>query len=80
MCAAYSRQSPAGGPALNPAAPRPAQEQLADRLEWVSQMRALFSPAGVQNADGTINQEFFKPKQIVIQTGAPRCLDFAEWR
>ena len=40
---------------------------LAEKIAWASSMRQQFSPAGMCNADGSINQDFFKPKKIIIQ-------------
>ena len=37
----------------------------ADQLEWVKFMRRKFSPQEMLNADGQINQEFFKPTQVI---------------
>eukprot|EP00775_Hariotina_reticulata_P005357 gene5357-5593_t len=34
-------------------------------MEHVLQMRRLFSPPGSVNADGSINQEFFRPKKVL---------------
>jgi hypothetical protein len=66
--AAYSRS--ALPPTTDPA--EPSTRETDSRLNWVSEMRALFSPRGVQNEDGSINQEFFKPRQIIIQIGTLR--------
>jgi hypothetical protein len=38
-----------------------------EKVSWTKEMRKRFSPDGVCNADGSINQEFFKPKRIIIQ-------------
>ncbi|EFJ46448.1 hypothetical protein VOLCADRAFT_105588 [Volvox carteri f. nagariensis] len=42
-----------------------------DRLQYVIEMRRRYSPPGMVNSDGSINQEFFKPKRIVVLQ--PRC-------
>lgn len=44
----------------------------ASRDEWARQMRLRFSPKGMCDADGAIQQDFFKP------TGASLCLDEPE--
>jgi hypothetical protein len=36
-----------------------------DRIKYAAEMRRLFSPAGMVNADGSINQEFFRPKRVI---------------
>lgn len=41
--------------------------QLAERLAWVRQMRGAFSPEGICRPDGQIDQDFFKPKNIIIR-------------
>lgn len=38
----------------------------AEKIDWVIEMRRKFSPEGMLNEDGTINQDFFKPKRVVI--------------
>lgn len=38
-----------------------------DKVAWGNSMRRQFSPPGVSLEDGSINQEFFKPKRIIIQ-------------
>eukprot|EP00889_Picochlorum_renovo_P002437 jgi/Picre1/29467/NNA_004855.t1 len=39
----------------------------AAKIAWGNEMRRQFSPAGVSLEDGSINQDFFKPKKIIIQ-------------
>ena len=39
------------------------QAEKAERLQWVHDMRNAFSPAAMLAEDGSINQEFFKPKK-----------------
>lgn len=41
--------------------------QLAERLAWVRQMRAAFSPEGMCLPNGEIDQDFFKPRNIIIR-------------
>ncbi|PSC74381.1 hypothetical protein C2E20_2190 [Micractinium conductrix] len=41
--------------------------QLAERRAWVHHMRAAFSPEGMCRPDGEIDQDFFKPKNIIIR-------------
>jgi hypothetical protein len=36
-----------------------------DRIKYAADMRRLFSPAGMVDADGSINQEFFRPKRVI---------------
>lgn len=43
------------------------QQQLNARLEWVRDMRGRFSPEGMCGLDGEVNQDYFKPKAIVIR-------------
>lgn len=38
-----------------------------DKVSWTKEMRKRYSPDGVCTADGSINQDFFKPKRIIIQ-------------
>jgi len=38
-----------------------------EKIEWSKMMRQQFSPEGMCNEDGSINQNFFKPKKIIIQ-------------
>lgn len=40
---------------------------LAEKAAWAANMRKMFSPEGMCNEDGSINQDFFKPKKIIIQ-------------
>ncbi len=35
------------------------------RLQYVIDMRRRFSPPGMLHPDGSINQDFFKPKRVV---------------
>eukprot|EP00884_Botryococcus_braunii_P004742 jgi/Botrbrau1/14269/Bobra.0368s0002.1 len=42
------------------------QEQKDKRDVWVRDLRQLFSPPGMLNDDGSINQQFFKPKQVFL--------------
>lgn len=42
------------------------------RVEWAKQMRLKFGPSGMLEADGTINQQFFRPKQVVIMNDAKK--------
>ncbi|PNH06432.1 hypothetical protein TSOC_007217 [Tetrabaena socialis] len=44
----------------------------ADRLEFVREMRRRFSPKAMLKDDGSIDQDFFKPRRVVlVQAGAP---------
>ncbi|KAK9828761.1 hypothetical protein WJX72_001961 [[Myrmecia] bisecta] len=36
------------------------------RLDWVRSMRRQFSPLEMLNPDGSIHQDFFKPKRVVL--------------
>ncbi|KAG2486117.1 hypothetical protein HYH03_015212 [Edaphochlamys debaryana] len=38
----------------------------AERLQYVIDMRRKFSPPGMLNPDGSINQDFFKPRRVVL--------------
>jgi hypothetical protein len=38
-----------------------------DKIAWGNEMRRRFSPKGVSLEDGSINQDYFKPKRIIIQ-------------
>jgi len=42
-------------------------QQLEEKVAWGNSMRRQFSPQGVSLEDGSINQDFFKPKRIIIQ-------------
>lgn len=44
----------------------PSTSAPADRVQWAASMRQRFSPAGMQNPDGSINQDFFKPKRVLL--------------
>ncbi|EFN55627.1 hypothetical protein CHLNCDRAFT_133791 [Chlorella variabilis] len=57
----------AEGPQQHAAPPHGNQQEAADRLEWVKQMRSAFSPEGMCKADGEVDQDFFKPKNIIIR-------------
>lgn len=35
-------------------------------MDWVIAMRRQFSPAGMLAEDGSINQTFFRPKQVLL--------------
>lgn len=37
------------------------------KINWANEMRLQFSPKGMCRDDGGINQDFFKPKRIIIQ-------------
>ena len=39
----------------------------AEKIAWSNKMRLQFSPEGMCHPDGSINQDFFKPKKIIIQ-------------
>ncbi|GFR52356.1 hypothetical protein Agub_g14900 [Astrephomene gubernaculifera] len=39
---------------------------LAERQQYVIDMRRRFSPPSMLSPDGSINQDFFKPKRIVV--------------
>lgn len=45
------------------------------RMEWVHNMRRMFSPADMIAEDGSILQDFFKPKQVMPtdRHAAPAC-------
>ena len=45
----------------------PLPDHKKQRQEWAAAMRQLFSPPEMNNKDGTINQDFFKPKKVVLQ-------------
>jgi len=38
------------------------------RVEWANKMRQLVSPAEALNEDGSLNQDFFKPKKVLFVT------------
>ncbi|DBB09808.1 hypothetical protein WJX82_006732 [Trebouxia sp. C0006] len=42
------------------------QAEKTERLQWVHDMRAAFSPAAMLTEEGSINQEFFKPTKVVM--------------
>ncbi|KAI7846094.1 hypothetical protein COHA_000355 [Chlorella ohadii] len=54
-----------------PPAPQEQQEQgdaaLQERIAWAARMRQQFSPEGMCRPDGSIDQDFFKPKHIIIR-------------
>ena len=35
-------------------------------MQWVKDMRKLLSPPEMINEDGTVNQDFFKPKKVFL--------------
>jgi hypothetical protein len=52
--------------AVEQALPNPQQLQLQqEQIEYATRMRQLFSPPGMLHADGSINQDFFRPKKVV---------------
>ena len=44
-----------------------AEDIMAEKIAWAAKMRQLLSPEGMCHEDGSINQDFFKPKKIIIQ-------------
>lgn len=38
-----------------------------ERVAWAAAMRTKLSPQDMLNEDGAINQEFFKPKKVVLK-------------
>lgn len=54
-----------------PAAPGSADAVRAERVAWAAAMRKLLSPPGAVAPDGSLVQEFFKPKQARA-TAAPQ--------
>jgi len=46
-----------------PQAPEAAKQTDQQRQEWAAGMRRLFSPASMLNEDGSINQDYFKPRR-----------------
>ena len=46
---------------------QPPPPSMEERLAWVQGMRAQFSPQGMCLPSGEIDQDFFKPKNIVIR-------------
>ncbi|PRW58017.1 hypothetical protein C2E21_3709 [Chlorella sorokiniana] len=40
---------------------------LQERIAWAARMRQQFSPEGMCHPDGSIDQDFFKPKHIIIR-------------
>lgn len=44
---------------------KPQQQPDQERIEYATQMRQLFSPPGMLHQDGSIIQEFFRPKKVV---------------
>ena len=58
-------------PAHSPSAPAKSYGMPADRHQYIIDMRRIYSPPNMINADGSINQDFFKPKRIVVLR--PRC-------
>lgn len=49
-------------------ADKPPQESNQARVDYAIHMRKLFSPPGMLNADGSINQEFFRPRKVLTLT------------
>ena len=52
------------------ASPIPApvtEDRMATAIAWSNEMRLQFSPPEMCHEDGSINQDFFKPKKIIIQ-------------
>lgn len=44
----------------------PLPDHKKQRKEWAARMRQILSPPGMLNEEGTIKQDFFKPKKVVI--------------
>lgn len=42
------------------------EERVDERIAWGNALRKQFSPAGVATEDGSLNQEFFKPKRTLM--------------
>ncbi len=57
------RQQPLEG-AVPPAAPP--EPDPDPRKAWVLQMRRAFSPPGMLLPDGGVNQDFFRPRRVVL--------------
>eukprot|EP00873_Tetraselmis_striata_P003650 jgi/Tetstr1/423914/TSEL_014537.t1 len=47
-------------------AAQPAGQQVSERDAWANKMRRLLSPPGMLAEDGSINQDFFKPKRVIV--------------
>lgn len=61
-----------------PGAPPPSVELDAplntreEREAWAANMRRMFSPPAMVKADGSINQEYFRPRGMVVAEAAAR--------
>ena len=47
------------------------------RVQWVKDMRKLLSPPEMINPDGSVNQDFFKPKKVQVLL-CTDCVDVLE--
>ena len=45
----------------------PLPDHKKQKDEWAARMRQIFSPPRMLNDDGTVKQDFFKPKKVIIQ-------------
>ena len=52
---------------------------MQDRLQWVVEMRRKFSPPSMLLEDGSINQNFFRPRIEVVLTKEQRQQEEANW-
>lgn len=48
--------------------PRHTEDRQQQHIEYAMHMRRLFSPPSMLHPDGSINQEFFRPKKVVTIT------------
>jgi len=46
----------------------PLPDHKKQKTEWAARLRQILSPPDMLNEDGTIKQDYFKPKKVVIQT------------
>ena len=42
-------------------------DAVREKIVWGNEMRKKFSPKGMCEEDGSVRQDFFKPKRIIIQ-------------
>ena len=74
MAEAAAAAAAAAGPDQQPLLAADAADVEAERRQWVKSMRQQFSPEGMCGPDGEIDQDFFKPNNIIL-----RLTDDAKW-
>jgi hypothetical protein len=58
--------------------PQVSSSEAEERVQWARDMRRLLSPPDMLLADGSVNQEFFKPKKVPAMVACMMCVCVAE--